>query len=305
MIEIKQLQYLVICADMQSFSKAARALYTTQPNVSKIIRSLEEELGFELFIRQNRGIYLTSRGKRVYDYACKVMGHIKELADIAWMEKKEELLISCNPSSWMAASFAEFYNAHQKEDVCFRIITASTEDIIQRCADRKDDIGFVYIMKPQLPSFAYRLERNGLEFFGLKKTEAMLYFGAQNPLSRKSIEEIPTEKIQLVQCYEDEFTMNHYWDIFNSEKEKPSSMKVAVVTNSDYVMTELLENTDLGNISVDYLSHKEKAFNHPGVPLYQEKDSVVFGYIKRKEELSKWAKLFLTFVKGRLCDEEE
>ena len=43
MIEIKQLQYLVVCADLQSFSRAADVLYTTQPNVSRVIRSLETE----------------------------------------------------------------------------------------------------------------------------------------------------------------------------------------------------------------------------------------------------------------------
>ena len=44
MIETKQLQYLVVCADLKSFSRAAEVLYTTQPNVSKVIRSLEEEI---------------------------------------------------------------------------------------------------------------------------------------------------------------------------------------------------------------------------------------------------------------------
>ena len=34
MIETKQLQYLVVCTQLRSFSKAAEALYTTQPNVS-------------------------------------------------------------------------------------------------------------------------------------------------------------------------------------------------------------------------------------------------------------------------------
>ena len=71
MIETKQLQYLVVCAQLRSFSKAAEALYTTQPNVSKVIRMLEEELGFPVFVRQSRGITLTARGQRVYEYASR------------------------------------------------------------------------------------------------------------------------------------------------------------------------------------------------------------------------------------------
>lgn len=302
MIEMKQLQFFVICADLLSFSKAASVLYTTQPNVSKVIRSLEDELGFALFSRRSRGIELTVRGKHVYDYACKAIDNVKQLSDFARMDRGEELLVSCNPSSWMAASFAEFYNEKKEEDVCFHIMTASTEDIIHRCADGKDDIGFVYVMESQLPSFQYKLERSQLEFQPLKQTKAMLYFGEENPMSKvNSLEEIPMDKVRLVQCYEDEFTLDRYWDLFIREGEKKSNMKVSVVTNSDYVMTELLQNTDLGNISSAYLSHGEKALNHPGVSLYGEDAPVLFGCVyRRNESLGKWAEIFLEFIKNRL-----
>ena len=79
MIETKQLEYLVVCARLGSFSRAAEALYTTQPNVSKVIRTLEQELGFSLFIRQSRGIVLTSRGRRVYEYASKAVEQVEQL----------------------------------------------------------------------------------------------------------------------------------------------------------------------------------------------------------------------------------
>ena len=92
MIETKQLEYLVVCARLGSFSRAAEALYTTQPNVSKVIRTLEQELGFSLFIRQSRGIVLTSRGRRVYEYASKAVEQVEQLVSFARMDKGEELL---------------------------------------------------------------------------------------------------------------------------------------------------------------------------------------------------------------------
>lgn len=302
MIEMKQLQFFVVCADLQSFSKAAEVLYTTQPNVSKVIKSLEEELGFELFVRQNRGIQLTGKGRHVYDYACRTIDNVQQLADFARMDKGEELLVSCNPSSWMAAGFAEFYNENKDGDVCFRIMTASTEDIIRRCADGKDDIGFVYMMESQMPSFQYKLERNRLEFLELKRTKAMLYFGARNPLGqKKTMDGIPLENVRLVQCYEDEFTLDRYWELFVQETNQKPSMKVSVITNSDYVMNELLQNTDLGNISSAYLSHKEKELDHPGISLYGDEEPVLFGCVRRKgEELNRWSELFLRFIEKRL-----
>lgn len=90
MIELKQIQYFVACAETQSFSRAAAKLYTTQPNVSKVIRMLEEELGFELFVRNNRGIEMTEKGRRIYDYACRVVDNVQLMNTFAEMVKENQ-----------------------------------------------------------------------------------------------------------------------------------------------------------------------------------------------------------------------
>src|SRR5882757_8746204 len=52
-----------------SMSKAALALNTVQSNVTARIKSLEDEVGFALFERTNRGVTLTSAGRRLMPYA--------------------------------------------------------------------------------------------------------------------------------------------------------------------------------------------------------------------------------------------
>lgn len=49
-----------------SFTKAAELLYSNQPNITRIIRILESELGCTLMRRSNRGITLTEEGERLY-----------------------------------------------------------------------------------------------------------------------------------------------------------------------------------------------------------------------------------------------
>lgn len=49
-----------------SFSKAAEDMYVSQPNVSRNIKNLEETLGLELIVRNNKGIKLTSDGLELY-----------------------------------------------------------------------------------------------------------------------------------------------------------------------------------------------------------------------------------------------
>jgi len=63
--------YRVFCevAKQESLSKAAAALYMTQPAVSQSIAQLERELGLRLFTRTSRGVILTNEGKLLYEYA--------------------------------------------------------------------------------------------------------------------------------------------------------------------------------------------------------------------------------------------
>lgn len=52
----------------ENFSKAAKALYMTQPAVSQAIMQLEEKLGIRLFTRTSRGVIVTSEGQLLYEY---------------------------------------------------------------------------------------------------------------------------------------------------------------------------------------------------------------------------------------------
>ena len=60
---------LIKIAELGSISKAATALDYTQPGLSYILSSFEEELGFKLFIRKRSGIKLTEDGKKVLLFA--------------------------------------------------------------------------------------------------------------------------------------------------------------------------------------------------------------------------------------------
>ena len=62
-MELRQLKYFLAVTREQSISKAAKALYTTQPNLSRQIQNLEKEIGQQLFIRGTKKITLTETGQ--------------------------------------------------------------------------------------------------------------------------------------------------------------------------------------------------------------------------------------------------
>ncbi len=72
-MELRELRTFVLVSELKSFSKAGQILFTTQPTVSKMIASLEAELGHELFIRKPHQLQLTDFGKSFLPYASEII----------------------------------------------------------------------------------------------------------------------------------------------------------------------------------------------------------------------------------------
>lgn len=63
-MKLAQLEYFLEAAEQLNFTKAAKALYISQPALSKQIALLEAELGAQLFIRNSRRVVLTAAGQQ-------------------------------------------------------------------------------------------------------------------------------------------------------------------------------------------------------------------------------------------------
>ena len=82
-MEFRTLRYFLAVANLGNLSRAAEATHTTQPNLTRQIKSLEEELGQELFIR-SRGMALTAAG----DLLLKRASQIEDLYEAAEEESR-------------------------------------------------------------------------------------------------------------------------------------------------------------------------------------------------------------------------
>ena len=58
-----QIEAFLLLSNTLNYTKASTILHTTQPNLSKIISSLEQELGIQLFVRNKREVKLTPAGE--------------------------------------------------------------------------------------------------------------------------------------------------------------------------------------------------------------------------------------------------
>ena len=68
-----QLEAFVAVIRYRSFSKAAEAIYLSQPTISSHIRSLENELGVQLLIRSTKEIYPSATVRIFYNHATEIL----------------------------------------------------------------------------------------------------------------------------------------------------------------------------------------------------------------------------------------
>ncbi len=64
-----------------SISKAADVLMYNQPNITRSIKKLENELGCTLFVRSNRGVTLTPEGEKLFSHVSSAVSHITSAED--------------------------------------------------------------------------------------------------------------------------------------------------------------------------------------------------------------------------------
>lgn len=299
-MDLKQLQYFVVCAQTGSFSDAAKVLYSTQPSVSKVVKALEDALGMQLFERLPRGIRLTVQGQKVYRYACRITNEIDALENMASHGMTKWIRVSLNPSSWFANQFVDFYNETYEKNYHFQLTTAGVRSVMDRVRDYVDDIGFVYILSQQKENFLHEISRNKLQFVPMYETDVVFYPGKETELcdsGKSKVELKDLDGVRFIQNYQDEF-----FDIGSVHEEsfQWKDIDISVLTNSDYIMKKMLKNSRVSNVSGSYLS-ENKTGTTPGIPLNMGDSKVLFGYIVHKgEKIDESVQELIDFLVARL-----
>lgn len=299
-MDLKQLQYFVVCAQTGSFSDAAKVLYSTQPSVSKVVKALEDALGMQLFERLPRGIRLTVQGQKVYQYASRITNEISVLENMASHGMTKWIRVSLNPSSWFANQFVDFYNETYEKNYHFQLTTAGVRSVMDRVRDYVDDIGFVYILSQQKENFLHEISRNKLQFVPMYETDVVFYPGKETELydsGKSKVELKDLDGVRFIQNYQDEF-----FDIGSVHEDsfQWKAIDISVLTNSDYIMEKMLKNSRVSNVSGSYLS-ENKTGTTPGIPLDMGDSKVLFGYIVHKgEKIDESVQELIDFLVARL-----
>ncbi|MED0678524.1 LysR family transcriptional regulator [Aneurinibacillus thermoaerophilus] len=146
-MDIRHLQCFLKVAQCKSFTKAAQALYLTQPTISKMIKNIEKELGVVLFNRLGKQVELTDAGQIIFAQAQDIVNSFynlsSELDDLMNL-KKGHIRIGLPPmigSSFFPKVLGKF--REQYPDVTIQLVEDGAKKVEADVENGVLDIGVV------------------------------------------------------------------------------------------------------------------------------------------------------------------
>jgi LysR family transcriptional regulator, low CO2-responsive transcriptional regulator len=141
-LTLRQLKVFEAVARHLSYSRAAEALYLTQPAVSMQIKQLEESAGLPLLEQLGKKIYLTEAGKEFQQYCRNILQQLNDaesmFAELKGMSGKLAICVASTASYFTPQLLAEFCQRHPKAQVSLSV--TNREILLQRLANNEMDM---------------------------------------------------------------------------------------------------------------------------------------------------------------------
>lgn len=185
-MNLTHLKYIAEVEKTGSITKAAQNLYMGQPNLSKAIKELEEEMGFTIFKRTTKGVEPTQKGREFLEYAKKLLSQIDEIESI--FKPSDNCLhfsITVPRATYCSVAFTRFLNSLDRDEkmkIYFRESDAITA--INDVAAGDTDIAVIRFQDMYKDYFTTLMSDKGLEAKPLYQFEMRLLMSKEHPLAK-------------------------------------------------------------------------------------------------------------------------
>lgn len=150
--DLNLLRIFYTVAIEESVSKAALKLHISQPAVSQNIKLLEQEIGFSLFIRTNKGVKLTNEASEMFTYCKNIFRQVdllnQTLQDLSTLEAG---ILNIGASDTICKYYLidilkKFEQLYPK--IRYRVTNCTTNESLKLLKQHDVDIAFVHTPIP-------------------------------------------------------------------------------------------------------------------------------------------------------------
>lgn len=185
-MRLSQLKFLVELKKYGTISKTAQNLYISQPSLSTAIKELEEELGFDIIERSNKGVAFTKRGDMVLKYSQDIMDAVNSIERMGKLQtrvRKGYLSIASIPYIFTTIVMDAFMELKDRyPDLTTSLREENSYNMVELVANKEIDLGVVMISNLEELNFQQVFEKYNMQFYKLFDDQMYFVVGRKNPL---------------------------------------------------------------------------------------------------------------------------
>lgn len=188
-MEIQHLRYFIETAQQKNFTRAAEALFITQPMLTRVIKQLESDMGVQLIERTSKSFHLTEAGEAFYIKSRELLLHYDDLTHtIEDVKSSRRGSVSLAiPGVLLDRYFAPLLVAFRREcpHVDISIIEGGSKQVAKRVEEGKTEIGLAMMPIPHMNRFYTEIILHDV---------ACLIVGKDHPFAARA--SVPLEELQ-------------------------------------------------------------------------------------------------------------
>ncbi|MDO4942466.1 MAG: LysR family transcriptional regulator [Lachnospiraceae bacterium] len=197
---LNQLKYVIALSKENSINEAAKTLFISQPSLTAALKSLEKEVGFDIFLRTKHGISPTVKGIEFLGYAKSVVEQydILDAKYISGSNIKRTFHVSMQHYTFAVHAFIEVINEYGMDEYEFEIHETKTHEVIENVKNQKSEIGVLYLNDYNRAVLNKIFNEAGLSFTPLFDCGIYAYMCRKHPLSGRT--EVTMEDLDDYPC---------------------------------------------------------------------------------------------------------
>ncbi|MBQ6361439.1 MAG: LysR family transcriptional regulator [Lachnospiraceae bacterium] len=310
-MDANNLKYFVAVAKYGSINHAAKAMYISQPQLSHIIKSLEDETGLVMFQRTRHGTKLTRDGEKFLAH-CEVilreMDNLKHFINVS-REETSHLSVSMTRFSHTAECFNEICAKYQDRNrFSYKLREDGTSGVIDDIAEKLSNIGVIHFSTADADMILKNLKNKQIDFIQLATFRPYVCISGDHEimqqLRQKSGDSTCGIEIEMLAGYGFVRYIGQYEDfIYHIATESGlvdlnESQKIVYVNDRQEQM-RLISRTNFYTIGIVDFAGQNPLYNVVSVPLLHCSEHLTFGIITRSSsKLSDIENDFIDYVRN-------
>ncbi len=237
-----------------NLTKAAAALQTSQPAVTRTIHRLEDDLGCRLFVRSKTGMTLTAEGRTFYEYAsagcAQFMKGEQKLTNLLSLDEGS-ITISATETALhccLLQAMEDFTALHPR--VTFRILNMSSSESIRSLSQGRADMAMI-------SSLPYAMEEPFVSHTVHTYTDILIGGQKYKDLREKTMTLAELSAYPWVSLTQDAIT-RRFLNTYFAEHGLPFHPAVELAT-TDLILSAIEHNLGIGFLPPEFASQALRA----------------------------------------------